>query len=466
MHPRLPLIAGVPGRLSAVALTTALLATGCAPNFHSPEPSSMVQVRFTQPAPAAAQDSAESTMSEAAVELADRISETHAAAAHTPDGGTAAVAGEVTAEEPVEEAGAEPSTTTGSSDTPGTQTPIPTAPPEGVTELAADLNAAHEASNGPSEGEEADAEDSEDDSPADESDEATDPEEDDDGDSSSEDTTRDEADEPEDEGTADEGESADIGPDEEPELGESLELEDPTDPAPPVQSTAPSFDGDLNTYLAALASNYPGQISINVAELGADGRHGSTGGGDSHRSASTYKILVAHSVLQRIDDGSMSWDDPVIGERDLAQCFHDMIALSDNPCPEKLGPEIGWATIYSEAAPLGVTNTRGGEGGILTTADDLSSFMTSLATGSMSITDSSQQRLRDALAANIHRQGISAGSTGQVLNKPGWISGNLHDTAIVHHPSGSYVLTILSQGSSWETIAAITRDIETALGYQ
>ncbi len=57
---------------------------------------------------------------------------------------------------------------------------------------------------------------------------------------------------------------------------------------------------------------------------------------------------------------------------------------------------------------------------------------------------------------------MPAGSFGSVLNKPGFINGNLHDAAIVHHPH-TYVVTVMSEGSSWEAIAGITREIEAAL---
>lgn len=102
---------------------------------------------------------------------------------------------------------------------------------------------------------------------------------------------------------------------------------------------------------------YSGDFSISVAELGGEGRQGSYQAGTSRVTASTYKLFVAYSVLIQVESGSMSWEDDVTGGRDVAQCFHDMLALSDNPCPEALGPEIGWTTIYSDAAAVGAANT-------------------------------------------------------------------------------------------------------------
>ncbi|TLP72977.1 serine hydrolase [Nesterenkonia sphaerica] len=253
-------------------------------------------------------------------------------------------------------------------------------------------------------------------------------------------------------------------PEPEPDPEPEPEPETPTpEPEPPAESSEVSFDGDLDAFLRQIASAYPGTISISLQEVGGQSRSASTGGADSFVTASTYKLLVGYSLIREVEAGELSWDDTAHGDKDLAQCFNDMIVLSDNPCPEAIGPAIGWSKIYADAAAVGATSTSGGEGGIRTNAADLTRFMTSLATGSMSMSEAGHERLRNALAANIHREGIPAGSAGRVLNKPGFINGNLHDTAIVHHPSGTYVLTILSQGSNWHALAGITRDIESAL---
>lgn len=245
----------------------------------------------------------------------------------------------------------------------------------------------------------------------------------------------------------------------EDESAEDLPAEEEPVP-PPVEGNYPA---DLGLALEQIVDGYSGDFSISVAELGGEGRQGTYQAGTSRVTASTYKLFVAYSVLIQVESGSMSWEDDVTGGRDVAQCFHDMLALSDNPCPEALGPEIGWTTIYSDAAAVGAGSTGQGEGGIRTTASDLTAFLVSLESGSLNVSAEGHDRMREALAANIHRQGVPAGSFGSVLNKPGFINGNLHDAAIVHHPQGTYVVTVMSEGSSWEAIAGITREIEAAL---
>jgi beta-lactamase class A len=65
-----------------------------------------------------------------------------------------------------------------------------------------------------------------------------------------------------------------------------------------------------------------------------------------------------------------------------------------------------------------------------------------------------------AMKRNIYRQGVPAGASGQVADKVGFLWGLLHDSAIVYSPSGTYVLVVLTDGSSWRAIADLTREIE------
>ncbi|MGJ9407398.1 serine hydrolase [Nesterenkonia aurantiaca] len=233
---------------------------------------------------------------------------------------------------------------------------------------------------------------------------------------------------------------------------------------PPDASTdAPSFTGDLDDYLEELAAHYPGDISISVAELGGQGRTGSTAGGESRVSASTYKVFVAYGILDRVESGELDWADPIDGGRDRATCFADMLSVSDNPCADDFREELGWEGLRDIAAETGGPATDFIPAYARTSANDLTAFMTRLESGALEISEASRSRLLGALESNIFRKGIGAGSAGTVLNKVGFIDGYLNDTAIVRHPQGSYVLSIMSEGSDWTAISSITSDVEAAL---
>lgn len=239
--------------------------------------------------------------------------------------------------------------------------------------------------------------------------------------------------------------------------------EAPEQAAPETSTDAPVFTGDLDDYLEEMAAFHPGDISISVAELGGQGRTGSTAGGESRVSASTYKVFVAYGILSRVESGEMDWDDPIDGGRDRATCLADMISVSDNPCADVLRDEIGWEGLRDIAAETGGPATDFIPAYARTSANDLTGFMTKLESGSLDISAEGRSRLLGALESNIFREGIGAGSAGSVLNKVGFVDGYLNDTAIVRHPQGTYVLTIMSEGSDWNAISAISRDVEAAL---
>ena len=138
-----------------------------------------------------------------------------------------------------------------------------------------------------------------------------------------------------------------------------------------------------------------------------------------------------------------------------------MIVLSDNPCAEALVKKIGYTPMHREVQALGLMNTSFIDAeSYKTTAGDLSTFMASLEAGQLPISAESRSRFISALKRNVYRRGIPAGASGAVADKVGFLDALLHDAAIVYAPSGTYVLTILTDGSSWDKIAELTREIE------
>ena len=79
----------------------------------------------------------------------------------------------------------------------------------------------------------------------------------------------------------------------------------------------------------------------------------------------------------------------------------------------------------------------------------------------MPLTLTNQRKLIDTMTANIYREGIPAGVLNiTVADKVGFQNELLHDTAIIYSPNGAYVLTILTENSSWANIAELTQLIE------
>ena len=93
-------------------------------------------------------------------------------------------------------------------------------------------------------------------------------------------------------------------------------------------------------------------------------------------------------------------------------------------------------------------------------AGDLTKFMVGLETGTL-INGAQRDRLLYSLSHHPYRYGIPTGSKATlVYDKVGFLWDYVHDTAIVRHPQGTYVMTIMTQGKSYAAIASMTRDIE------
>lgn len=233
--------------------------------------------------------------------------------------------------------------------------------------------------------------------------------------------------------------------------------------APTVEYTrsySPTDTG-MSALLKHYAESHSGTFGISLIELSDKRRRAAFQDDKTFTTASTYKLFVAYSTLKRVEEGSWKWSDQIQGGRNLEKCFDDMIVRSDNACAEAMLQKIGYKVATSEIQALGLKNTTFLKGDTpLTTAGDLSLFNAMLQSNQMLSQQGSRDRLIEAMKRNIFRQGIPAGTSSQVADKVGFLDGLFHDAAIVYGPNGPYVLTIMSDGSNWATIADLTRQIE------
>lgn len=218
-------------------------------------------------------------------------------------------------------------------------------------------------------------------------------------------------------------------------------------------------DTGLSALMKQYAESHPGSFGISMVELSGQHRRATYNDTKRFRTASTYKLYVAYGTLKRVEAGTWKWTDQIQGGRDLAKCFDDMIVKSDNPCGETLLNKIGFRALTDEMKALGLTNTSFMGSIPETSAGDLTTFLGSLEAGQMLNADS-RARLLGAMKRNVYRQGIPAGANGQVADKVGFLDGFLHDAAVIYGPSGPVVLSIMSDGSSWATLADLTKQIE------
>lgn len=202
-----------------------------------------------------------------------------------------------------------------------------------------------------------------------------------------------------------------------------------------------------------------GNYGISVRML--DGTVTSANGSKRYHPASTYKMYVAYSLLKRIASGEIKWEDAATGGKNISQCFDLMIINSDNTCAEWLGDKIGWSNINNEVHAIGLSNTSTIRGAMYSTADDESLFLMKLQNGTI-LNATERDRLLDVMKRQVYRNGIPAGVGVTVADKVGFLDGDLHDAAIVYGQK-TYILTIMSSGSSWAQIADAARQINAQL---
>ena len=207
-----------------------------------------------------------------------------------------------------------------------------------------------------------------------------------------------------------------------------------------------------------------GDYSISVRQLGGSGWSASARGGVVYHPASTYKLFVAYAVLKRVESGQLKWDDQATNGRTVAACFDTMIINSDNVCAEWFGDTIGWKAITAMIQSVGVSKATSlyAANGFAATADDEALFLAKLQSGQL-LSLESTDRLLDVMKRQVYRSGIPAGVGVSVADKVGFLNGLLHDAAIVYTPSGTYVIVIMTSGSSWSQIADAARQIHTQL---
>lgn len=158
-------------------------------------------------------------------------------------------------------------------------------------------------------------------------------------------------------------------------------------------------------------------------------------------AASTYKLFTAFSMF-------MSNEAPA--------CLKDMIVYSDNDCPENWGR---WSLVARNANSIGATSTNIATMPTETTANDLALFLTKLYEGSL-LPENETKELLAYMKIQVYREGIPTGiPDAEVADKVGFLDGVLNDAGIVYSEKGDFVLVILTDGYSWQSIAETASSI-------
>lgn len=201
-------------------------------------------------------------------------------------------------------------------------------------------------------------------------------------------------------------------------------------------------------------------MHISIRQLDGEKWYAHARDTESIPSASTYKLFVALVLFDKMSRGEIHWNDPML-DTTVAGCFDRMTVASTNPCAESWIAQFGRQYIndfvHARGFSAGTTFTTGYA--TQTTAADLTKFMIGLNDSTL-VSGVNRALLLDNLSRHPYRYGIPTGSRGRVNDKVGFLWDYVHDTAIVHHPRGTYVMTIMTKGQSYAAIAAVTREVE------
>lgn len=200
-----------------------------------------------------------------------------------------------------------------------------------------------------------------------------------------------------------------------------------------------------------------GDMAIAVTELGGQQRNVSANGSKQYHPASTYKLVVAYSVVKRIEAGQLKWEDQINGQT-VDGCMTKMIVNSDNACAEAFAEKFSWKAIQADAAAIGMARTNLNSPDPVSTVTDQVLLLKKLQANQL-MKPENATKILDLMKRQVYRAGVPAGVSVEVADKVGFMSGLLHDSAIVYAPNGTYLISVYSSGGTWGDIADVTRRI-------
>lgn len=233
------------------------------------------------------------------------------------------------------------------------------------------------------------------------------------------------------------------------------------------QAPQPYIDTALEGKIAAWAAKQTGTFSVSVREINGSLRSASYQQDKPMVPASTYKLFVAYAVLHEIEQGNYSLQSRTRTGATVEKCLEVMIVNSDNECGRALGFLLGWENINKFLQEQGFKNTDlnnyDTSGNLLasdksSSARDESELLIRLE-GRRLLNENHTMLLIDLMKRQVWKERIVAGLPAGITaaSKPGWLAKVQTDAAIVYGAKSKYVLVILSDSSSPQPLAELSR---------
>lgn len=227
------------------------------------------------------------------------------------------------------------------------------------------------------------------------------------------------------------------------------------------RSYSPTNEG-FSALLAQYAQDNPGTWGLAFTELSGvrHPRSASFNGDVKMKSAGVHALYLAYTYLMQKAAGIARPVDVISGDTSAQECFKLMLQQFDVACTRGFYNKFGYATINSRAKEIPLTNTVFAGDDTMTSANDLQKLMVGLFKNTIARTQDGQSILSTS-GINRKSDGIPAGSGGISVAHVVGESDTVHnDTAVVYDSNyGSYALTVLSDGSSWDKVAELAQKI-------
>lgn len=228
---------------------------------------------------------------------------------------------------------------------------------------------------------------------------------------------------------------------------------------PPQKASATPTSLDLQKVLDKWRKDYPaGTVSVYVKEIDGSNLSASINSHEQYEAASLYKLFLSQYLYSKIQAGTLSRGDYFGSSRTVGTCLEVMITVSDNECGESIGGYVGWGTLHSFVGSQDFSETSMVNYN-RTTAYDIAKFLEKLESGRL-VSANHKSELIANMKNQTFDQAIPAGVPNlSVANKTGNKASYWHDGAIVYHPKGTYVLAVMTNGSSTSAISELSKRI-------
>jgi beta-lactamase class A len=217
----------------------------------------------------------------------------------------------------------------------------------------------------------------------------------------------------------------------------------------------------FSALLAQYAQDNPGTWGLAFAEMS----------GSNHLRSATYNAnaritaggihalyLGYTDVIQQYNGASRPVD-IISGTNNASQCFALMFEQSNQACIKGFYNFYGYATITARGRDLGLQNTVFAGDGTVTSAGDIQNTMVGLYKNQIARAEGGI-KIINSIGRNTSGSGIPDGTSYRIGHIIGETDTVHNDTAIVYDNShGTYILTILSDGSSWDKVAGLEQKI-------